>query len=413
MDESELLRRLNALAEVSASDAAAERALQRTRAALLAAPQHSSSFRRFRTMTRYAAALVAVAAVVLLALWLVNPFGTGSLAFADVQKKVEQTKSVTMTFNGTGGDGKPVTGAAYALADGRMRIEDPDGSYNVIDPKRERSLAVDPAKKEALLVKDYYNRGPADVYQMLRDIRKNEVKKLPAEQVNGQATEVFMAKVKMGELEQELKVWVEPKSQLPVRLEVLADKDKAGRERKMTIDVRFDQPLDEKLFSTEVPEGYKLRTEGVDGPPVERIKDEKLLAPEVKPKEGLGPVTFGMTKEQVIEKLGQPDKIDQKGMVLDYLSRGYSLLVSPQRGVQMITCYTQATFVVKVKDFAGKTKEGIGMGASAAEIKKAFGEPDTTEQEEQTTRLNYRKKLGMEFTLFNDKLVQFSILKAP
>ena len=410
MDEAELLRRLNALAETPTPDA--ERALERTRAALLAEPKSSPSFWSVRTMTRYAAALIALAATVVLVLWLANPFGGPSLAFADVQKKVQQTKSVTMTFNGHDGDGKQQSGTAYALADGRMRIEDSDGSYNVIDPKRERSLAVNPAKKEALLIKSYHNPGPADVYQLLRDIRKNEVKKLPAEQVNNQPAEVFMAKVKMGDVELELKVWVEPKSQLPVRFEV-ADKDKIGRERKMTIDVKFDQPLDEKLFSTDPPEGYTLRSEGIEGPPVERVEDEKTLKPEVKPKVGLGPVTFGMTKDQVIEKLGKPDKIDQKGMALDYLSRGYSILVSPQRGVMMINCYTQATFVLKVKDFAGKTTEGIGMGAKEADIVKAYGEPDSKETEEQTTRLSYRKKLGIEFTLFNDKLVQFTLSKVP
>jgi outer membrane lipoprotein-sorting protein len=412
MDEAELLRRMQAIADVQPADAATDRALERTRAALLAEPNPSPFFWSVRTMTRYAAAIVAVAAVVLLALWLANPFGWGSLAFADVQKKVEQTKSVTMTFAGHDVDGKPQSGTAYALADGRMRMEDADGSYNVIDPKRERSLAVNPAKKEALLVKSYYHRGPADVYQLLRDIRKNEVKKLPAEPVNGQATEVFLAKVKFGEMEQELKVWVEPKSQLPVRLEV-AEKDKNGAERTLTIDVKFDQPLDEKLFSTESPEGYALRSEGVDGPPAKRVEDDMTLKPEVKPNVGLGPVTFGMTKDQVIEKLGKPDKIDQKGMALDYLSRGYSILVSPQRGVMMINCYTQATFIVKVKDFAGKMKDGLDMGASAADIKKALGEPDSSEVEEGTTRLTYRKKLGMEFTLFNDKLVQFTMSKVP
>ena len=409
MDEAEVIRRLTALAEIPPTDPTL--ALERTRAALLADPKPSSSFWSVRTMTRYAAAVATIAAAALLALWLANPFGPGSLAFADVQKKVEQTKSVTMTFSGTGGDGEPVTGAAYALADGRMRMDDPDGSYNVIDLKRERSLAVDPAKKEAVLIKGYHDRGPADVYQLLRDIRKNEVKKLPAEQVKGQATEVFMAKVKMGEVQQELKVWVEPKSQLPVRLEI-ADKDKTGRERKMTIDVKFDQPLDEKLFSTEPPAGYTLRTEGVDGPPAERVEDDKTVKPEAKPKVGIGPVTFGMNKEQVIEKLGKPDKIDQKGLALDYLSRGYSILVSPKRGAMMITCYTQATFIVKVKDFAGKTTEGIGMGAKAADIITAYGAPDHKETDEQTIRLSY-PKLGLEFTLFGDKLVQFTLSKVP
>jgi hypothetical protein len=66
-----------------------------------------------------------------------------------------------------------------------------------------------------------------------------------------------------------------------------------------------------------------------------------------------------------------------------------------------------------VKDFAGKTTEGIGMGAKEADIVKAYGEPDVKETEEQTTRLGYRKKLGLDFTLFNDKLVQFTLSKVP
>ncbi|HBI46476.1 MAG TPA: hypothetical protein DDY78_27030 [Planctomycetales bacterium] len=408
MDESEVLRRLKALADAPPSDP--QTALNRTRAALLADLKPPPSFWSVPTMTRYAA-LVAVAAVVLLALWLASPFGGGNLAFADVQKKVEQTKSLTITFTQEGSDGKPQTGTAYALSDGRLRMEDADGSYNVIDPRREQSLAVDPAKKKALLIKGYYNRVPTDVYEILRNIRKSEVKKLPGEQLNGQTTEVFLGKASFGEIEQEIKVWVEPKSQLPVRLEVV-DKDDAHAGRKMTMDLKFDQPFDKKLFSTEAPAGFTLRTEGVETAPAHRVEDAAGSAPEVKPKVGLGQVKFGMTKEQVIKELGEPDKIDQKGMALDYLSRGYSVLVSPRRGVMMITCYTQATFVVKVADFAGKTKEGIGMGAKSADIVKAYGESDATEKEEQMTRLSYRK-LGLEFTLANDKLVEFSLSAVP
>jgi outer membrane lipoprotein-sorting protein/outer membrane protein assembly factor BamE (lipoprotein component of BamABCDE complex) len=408
MDESEVLRRLNALADAPATDS--QVALNRTRAALLAGLKPPRSFWSVRAIIRYAA-LVAGAAVVLLALWLAGPFGGGNLAFADVQKKVEQTKSLTMTFTQEGSDGKPQTGTAYVLSDGRLRMEDPDGGYNVVDPRRERSLAVDPAKRKALLIKGYYNRMPTDVYQILRDIRKSEVKKLPGEQLNGQTTEVFLGKLSFGEIEREAKVWVEPKSQLPIRLEIV-DKDDAHAGRKMTMDLKFDQPLDEKLFSTEAPAGFTLRTEGVETAPAHRVEDAAMSAPEVKPKEGLGQVKFGMTKEQVIKELGEPDKVAQKGTKLDYLSRGYIVRVSPKRGVMMIDCYTQATFVVKVADFAGKTTEGIGMGAKSADIIKAYGKADATEQEGQMTRLSYRK-LGLDFTLANDKLVQFSLSAVP
>jgi len=60
--------------------------------------------------------------------------------------------------------------------------------------------------------------------------------------------------------------------------------------------------------------------------------------------------------------------LDPKRLTLDYPSRGYSVFVSPQRGAYSILCYTQATFAIKVKDFAGKTTEGIGMGARAAAL---------------------------------------------
>ena len=314
MNESEVLRRLKALADAPAPDP--QSALNRTRAALLAAVKPSHSFWSVRAMTRYAA-LVA-AAVVLWALWLVGPFGAGNLAFADVQKKVEQTKSLTITFTQEGSDGKPQTGTAYVLSDGRLRMEDSDGSYNVIDPKRERSLAADPAKKEALLIKGFYNLMPTDVYQMFRDIRKSEVKKLPGEQLNGQTTEVFLGKAPFGDVVQEVKVWFEPKSQLPVRLEIV-DHSNGGAGLKMTMDLKFDQPLDEKLFSTEAPAGFTLRTEGVESAPAHRVENEATTAPGVKPKEGLGPVKFGMTKEQVVKELGEPDKLDQRGTALDYL----------------------------------------------------------------------------------------------
>jgi len=357
-------------------------------------------------ITRYSAVAAALALVLGLGLWLFAPPGA-SRVFADVKDKVKQSRSVTMTVTAEAGAGPAVNAKAYALADGRMRTEDPDGSYNVVDPKTNRSLAVNPAAKEALLIKGYHNPLPTDIYRLFREIRKDEVKRLPRDNVDGRNAEVFIAKVKFPEEPQEVKVWVDAETQLPFRLELTVAGPQPNQEVPMRIDLEFDKALDEKLFSTEPPAGYKVRSEGVDKP-APPTADPAKLTPMVTPKEGIGAVKFGMTKKEVIEKLGEPDKIDQRGIALDYLSRGYSILVSPQRGVMMITCYTQATFVVTVKDFAGQTREGIRMGVTAADVIKAYGEPDSKEKEAATTRLSYRK-LGLDFTLFNDKLVQFSL----
>jgi outer membrane lipoprotein-sorting protein len=414
MDESELLHRLDRVAGVQPSADATERAVARARAGLTSAPTPN---RRLRMISRLAALAAAVAALLAVGVWLFSP-STGGLAFADVQEKVKQTKTVKVRYAWDAGKGAAVVITAYFLADGRARLEDPNGGggYTTIDPKRERSLTVDPAAKQAVLIRGYHYPGPADVYRLMREIRNDEIQRFPPENVDGRTAEVFLAKLKgtadYTPVPDEYRVYVDAKTKLPFRLEGSLPGENGEPGTRVRFDLEFDKALDEKLFSTEPPSGYALRTEGVEKPAAPTADPDKLT-PVVIAKEGIGAVKFGMTKKEVIDALGEPDKIDQRGMALDYLSRGYSILVSPQRGVMMIQCYTQATFVVKVKDFAGQTREGVRMGMSAADIVKVYGEPDLKEKDEATTRLGYRRKLGFEFTLFNDKLVQFSLSRVP
>ena len=93
-------------------------------------------------------------------------------------------------------------------------------------------------------------------------------------------------------------------------------------------DFIFDQPLDPSLFSLDPPKGYTVTTKGKpatwqQNPPAEK----NLLAPEVIPGVGLGPVKFGMSKEEVIKLLGKPDIMEEKNgcISIDYPSRGYGL----------------------------------------------------------------------------------------
>jgi outer membrane lipoprotein-sorting protein len=407
MDESEITRQLEQLSKIEPPAAATRQAIDRARAALNK-PIPNTSRGRIQMITRYSALAASVLVIAVAGVLLFGPARTGSLAFADVKDKVEQTKSVSITFTHHGDDGKIGIDKSYALADGRVRTEESDGSYNVIDAKAGISLVVNVPKKEALVIHGYNDRGIADIYQMLRNIRKDEVRKLPAEKIDGREAEFFLAKVKSPHVEQEVKVWVDPKTQLPFRVEFTVESpDK--KTQTFRLDLEFDKPLDAKLFSTTPPDGFTVRSEGSDKP-LQPVKEENLQTPIVTPGEGIGPVKFGMSKKEVIEKLGEPDEII-RNLSLEYRSRGFGLLFSPTRGLLMINCYTQATFVVKVKDFAGKTKEGIAMGAASADIIKAYGEPDDKETNDETTYLRYRKKLKMEFTLFSDKLVQYSLNK--
>src|SRR5262249_27873953 len=126
----------------------------------------------------------------------------------------------------------------------------------------------------------------------------------------------------------------------------------------------------------------------------------------------IGPARFGMMKEDVLKALGQPDSVDGRGSILNYLSRGYSLVVSPKRGLFMITCVSQATFATNARDFAGTIREGVAMGASLKDLEKAYGKRDEVEENGPATRYVRYQALRLDFTLFNDKVVQFS-LQAP
>src|SRR5262249_30810110 len=117
----------------------------------------------------------------------------------------------------------------------------------------------------------------------------------------------------------------------------------------------------------------------------------------------------GMSKQQVIALLGKPDKEEARGTGLAYLSRGYAFTVSPVRGVMMISCFTQQTFVIQVRDFRGKTAEGGGMGPGRADVERAYGRPDKVETNGPgTSSLEYHKK-GLHFVLFDDKVVQLTL----
>lgn len=132
----------------------------------------------------------------------------------------------------------------------------------------------------------------------------------------------------------------------------------------------------------------------------------------VTPLVGIGPVRFGMTKQEVIEKFGEPEYTEYGGLGMAYLSKGFSVVLQPKIGLWQISCFTKTTMLPnlrsKVNDFKGKTKEGIGVGDTEAQIIEVYGIPDTKTANGHQTQLTY-EKLKLIFLLLSDRLIQFSI----
>ncbi|HUT46347.1 MAG TPA: hypothetical protein VMX36_08675 [Sedimentisphaerales bacterium] len=134
----------------------------------------------------------------------------------------------------------------------------------------------------------------------------------------------------------------------------------------------------------------------------------------IEPLAGIGPVKFGMSKEEVIKHFGQPDKVLADGTKLNYVSsRGLSFTVDSELGMQEISCWSKGMLPSRITTFAGRTKEGIGIGATQEQIVAAYGPPDriSTGSKGVIQNLHY-DKLSAKFSLQEGKLMAM-ILEAP
>lgn len=172
---------------------------------------------------------------------------------------------------------------------------------------------------------------------------------------------------------------------------------------------------------TKPPEPSKISAKTDTEPAPEPAKPDK---PPEKPSAGdpglkvvplaaVGPVAFGMSKQQVIELLGAPER--DEGIALWYLgSKGMHVVVDPRTGVRQIHCWSKDFPMPppeKLTTFAGKTEQGIGMGATREQIVGAYGQPDTDEEKGGMAVLHY-ERLKTDFTLSQNKLVSLR-LEAP
>jgi hypothetical protein len=98
----------------------------------------------------------------------------------------------------------------------------------------------------------------------------------------------------------------------------------------------------------------------------------------IEPGVAIGPVHSGMTIQQVVAELGEPDQ--KKESALEYLNLGFSVVpdkAGKEGVVHIVLCVDRGGPFTRA--FAGQTTEGIGIGSSRADVIKAYGEPTATE----------------------------------
>lgn len=380
------------------------------------------SRRRLAMMIRITAATTIAAAA---ALMLFLPRETAGFDFAEVERQVTNTKTVTLTQSDFV-NGKATSTIKLLVSGPSLARAEFDGGYSVTDYKVKKSMMVDAKNKRVTVWEGVAFQVPEQLnfYALIRDIAKNPTKTLPERKVDGKAAIGFVVSVSG----HEGTVWVDRVTKLPIRFE---GGEKVGKDEVTQVmsEIVFDRPLDAALFRMSPPEGYKVETFGVSTLAPES-SERAVAAPLVTPLVGIGPARFGMTREEITQVLGKPDREFQQGKTtyLSYYSRGFELWILPQdhprHGFFHVSCLGQHGFAIKIREFQGKTDKGIGLGASRAEIIKAYGAPDheiasrlkdvfgkdTPNAEELTGQTQvYYNKLQMSFTLFKDKVYQIWI----
>ncbi len=340
----------------------------------------------------------------LLAAWLLLPEPQAAAGWSEVRAAMESHRSLTCR-QVIREKGKPDDiSRCQILGDGRSRFDEADGSYTVIDATKHRQMHVQTKERQATLMEGV-RVPPANLYEIIKGLPQDTTAKaLPAKKIDGRDVLGFVVKVE----EAEQTVWADAATRLPVRIEAVDESDKDGPVELIVDEFKFDEPLDPKLFAFEAPGGYQVKTTGsANFPDAPTEPDLKNLV--VTPLVGIGPLKFRVSRDEVEKVLGKPDSVNEPvpgGLaILNYGSRGLFLHVSPKMGLLLVMCTSQKASATRVRDFGGKTDKGITLGATKAEIIKAYGEPESQEEAEGTVMLSYGK-LRVNFTLVGDKVVE-------
>ncbi len=398
-------------------------------------------------MASYGAGLAAVASLLVMLVISSRHVDLGaSVAFADVQEAIRHIETATAVFDWPQMPWMNHS-VLYRSDCEVVRQEWPNGEVCLHDTKQVRELILNP-KKKTVRTQDRGRGGaalipiqdqsavatPREFLDKLAQLEQTAVARLGEREIDGRKLVGFVLPRNSVTDDHHVlcHVWVDPKTRLPVRYEVLPDdpSDLVGSFLHHTLTFTFNQPLDASLFRLVPPAGYiDLHEEAYYSPYLDRLplppKDEKLASPVIVPGVGIGEARFGMSLAQVIEVLGRPDnaghyweytpeearrvddamrkaskeadakglkgikkarfvsettnrnspkisKRDPSGTSLIYISRGFHLSVDKVQGLLRVFCFGKDSLM---RPFTGKTSKGIGIGATGQEIEKIYGPP--------------------------------------
>jgi hypothetical protein len=214
-------------------------------------------------IAKLAAAAVIIITVLIAVHKLGGPLVGGTPTFAEVIRPIFNAQTAILdTMIGQEGAGGPVIHDMVRGSRIRRTLSTMKGVVSIIDVETGRILTLDSEKKEATYInlKDWpsipnYMERLRHAITGLQAHPEFTVEELGEREVGGQKLIGFRAKHPRAEIT----IWADPKTALPVRIE-----STGGQMKVISKNLVFDVPMDDALFSMDVPEGYTQQQTELD-----------------------------------------------------------------------------------------------------------------------------------------------------
>ena len=214
-------------------------------------------------LLRYAAGLL-LAATAGLCTWFLIVDSRSALAFSDIAEVFQNVQNAS--FNVTVyTDGHPVRSLEFlVLEPSRLRMTGANGEIVIKNFEDDRIVFLDPVKKQAVIGQGSSEHFGVLIFKDLRDrfaesmLRSESIERLGQKVVTGRRTVGF----RYQENNEQMTVWADPKTRLPVRIAMASGAEPESL--KVWSDFEFDIEMDQSMFDTRIPEGFKVETIPVD-----------------------------------------------------------------------------------------------------------------------------------------------------
>ena len=205
------------------------------------------------SITKMAAAAVIIIAVLIGMYFVGNPFAA-TVTFAKVIEPILNARTVIFDLIGAE-ETNPIMHETFVGSRIRRTISNLPNMTQIIDLESGKMLALDTEAKTAFYVDI---QGPLQertqnyiefVRQVIIKLQDN-YEELGEQEIDGQKAIGFVARGP----NEEVKVWADPKTALPIRIEL-----RIGQMFAILKNFQFDVPIEDSLISMDVPSGYTLK----------------------------------------------------------------------------------------------------------------------------------------------------------